>query len=346
MLFIEILRLIFVALGISISLAISNHVATSTLGHEVSLIIGVLLGYVLGGLFGRLISRSVGVMSRKLRDIPATEVLAAAVLATSGIVIAAVIGVPILIFVQPYIAYPAVLILAWVFAYIGIVVGATKAQQIVSSLGLARRLAPGTGPLPPSALLLDSSATMDRTFWTLARAHLLPGEVVIPRFVLDEINSLISAPDQTASRRARRALEMLDYLREDGIQIAIAEELVPEADSVEAKCLILADRLKARLITCSARIMDQASARGIRVVDLRRLTFEMLPDYQTGEWLNVDLVKAGAQPGQAVGYLPDGDMVVVNDASHLIGSREVNVEVISTKRTQQGLLVFARLVVN
>jgi len=79
------------------------------------------------------------------------------------------------------------------------------------------------------------------------------------------------------------------------------------------------------------------------VVDLHRLAAELTPDHPPGERLVIDLVKEGRQPRQAVGYLPEGDMVVVNDASHLVGRHAVEVVVSSARQTSQGLLVFAHL---
>jgi len=96
-------------------------------------------------------------------------------------------------------------------------------------------------------------------------------------------------------------------------------------------------------VTCSGAVKDMAKRRGIPVTDLRPLANDLTPDHPPGEQLVIDLVKEGNQPRQALGYLSDGDMVVVNDASHLIGREHVVVEVLSTRATTQGLLVFARL---
>ena len=88
---------------------------------------------------------------------------------------------------------------------------------------------------------------------------------------------------------------------------------------------------------------QRAEAQDIDVVDLRHLAAELSPDHPAGERLVVDLVKEGRQPRQAVGYLPEGDMVVVNDASHLVGHASIEVVVSSARQTSQGLLVFAQL---
>jgi len=343
MYFVEGLRLFLVALGIALGIDIGNRVATTNLGHDVSIIIGVLVGYVLGGVVGRLIERSVGKVTRRLKDISPAEVISSAVLSTAFIVVAAVAGLPILIFVKPEIAYPVVLILAWVFAYIGIRVGSAKAQQIIAVLGLPRSLAPGTEVLDQEALIVDSSAIMDRSFWVLARNNLLPGDVVVPNFVIEEVKSFLDVSDPVISKRARAGLEVLDLLRQDFGKLVIAEEVVPQADSVDEKVLILAQKLKGRIATCSNKIASQAGLKGLKVVDLRKLAGEIVPEHPVGECFEIELVKDGSQPGQAIGYLSDGDMVVVNDASHMIGKGSVMVEVIGSRRTSQGVLIFAKI---
>jgi uncharacterized protein YacL len=98
------------------------------------------------------------------------------------------------------------------------------------------------------------------------------------------------------------------------------------------------------LATCSADLAEKAESEGIDAVDLRRLMSELAPDHPPGERLVIDLVKSGRQARQAVGYLPEGDMVVVNDAAHLVGRDRVEVVVASARQTSQGSLVFAHLV--
>jgi uncharacterized protein YacL len=121
------------------------------------------------------------------------------------------------------------------------------------------------------------------------------------------------------------------------------EDEVPEHDDTGDRAIALAHRLHVRLATCSAEVAERAEAEDIDVVDLRRLAAELSPDHPPGERLVVDLVKEGRQPRQAVGYLPEGDMVVVNDAAHLVGRTEIEVVVSSARQTSQGLLVFAQL---
>jgi uncharacterized protein YacL len=185
---------------------------------------------------------------------------------------------------------------------------------------------------------------MDRAFLVLGRAGLLGTEILVPEPVADELRTLADAPDPVASRRARRGLEALEAIREAGITVTIVSGDVPAAAMTEEKVLAIADRLGARVVTSSAEVARQQAAIGIPIIDMRALLSDLAPDHVPGERLRVDLVRPGKQPRQAVGYLPDGDMVVVNDAAHLIGEDGVEIAVLSTRPTSQGLIVFGQVV--
>ncbi len=166
---------------------------------------------------------------------------------------------------------------------------------------------------------------------------------MIPQFVIDHVRTVAESPDLVLSRRARRGLESLEALRTMDIAVHIAKDEVPEVDDPTLKLLTLARRIGLRIGTCSTNVVELAGVWELPVVDLRAVASELSPDHLPGELLFVELVKEGRQPRQAVGYLSDGDMVVVNDASHLIGQGTVAVAVLQTRPTSQGLLVFARL---
>jgi uncharacterized protein YacL len=146
-----------------------------------------------------------------------------------------------------------------------------------------------------------------------------------------------------SARRARRGLEALDALRSLGVVVMLVPGDVPSAQGGDAKIAVMAGELGVRVATCSGSLAASLEELGMPVLDLRRLSGELAPDHVPGEVLRVDLVRPGRQPRQAVGYLPDGDMVVVNEAEQLLGQQQVAVEVLSTRQTSQGLLVFARI---
>jgi uncharacterized protein YacL len=214
---------------------------------------------------------------------------------------------------------------------------------MIRAAGMSRLLDPVSEPPPTGMLVVDSSAVMDRYLLVLGRAGLLEVGLVLPRFVIDEVRSLAESPDPVTSRRARRGLEAVETLRVAGVDVRIDVEEFPQIEDRGQKAIAVASRFGLRVATCSADVVAEAEKQGVPALDLRRLTAELTPDHPPGERLVVDLIRSGRQARQAVGYLPEGDMVVVNDAAHLVGRLNVPVVVASTRQTSQGLLVFAHL---
>ncbi len=338
MVFVEILRLIVVLAGALVGLAVGG--SGSTTGRAVGAVIGVLVGYVLGGIAGRLVVRGVRRANRSLMDIPALEILAGAFLAGLGFLVGVVLCLPLFFFVHGDFDYPIAAAVAWVFAAIGFRIGAMNGRRIAESARIMRKLDP-IQQAPEGSVLVDTSAVMDRAFLVLGTAGLLGREILVPEPVADELRTLTESPDHVSSRRARRGLEAIDAVRSAGITVSIVPGDFPDAAMTEEKVLQLASRLGVRLYTSSSEVAR--SHVEVPIVDLRMLVSDLAPDHVPGELLSVDLVRTGRQSGQAIGYLPDGDMVVVNEADHLVGQKAVEVVVLSTRPTNQGLLVFARV---
>lgn len=342
MVFVEGLRLLVVLAGVLIGEVLGADAHPTVDGRFVGATIGALAGYVAGGVAGRLLHRGFREATRSLGDIPAIELLAGALLGSLAALLGVVICVPLFVFVRSVIDFPLAAAVAWTAGTLGLRLGMAKGGQLAEALGLTRRLSGRPGPAPAGGLLLDTSAVMERALLSLARFGLLPHDIYVPEFVIDHVRTIASGPDPIAGRRARRGLEALDAIRLVGNTVSIVAGEVPVADETDSKMAVLAAEMGLRLATCSASLASSWEADGLAVLDLRRLSAELAPDHVPGELLRVDLVRAGRQPRQAIGYLPEGDMVVVNDAEELIGTTQVEVEVLSTRQTSQGLLVFAR----
>jgi len=340
--FIEVFRLILVLVGAVSGYEVGRQIDTSP-GPLIATVLGALIGYVLGGILGRLVERTQVRAVDRFSRVPPGEFFAGTLTGIAGLLLAVALCLPLLTFVRSDVVYPVAAAVAWVFAWVAFRVGAAKGRQVVAAAGLSRILAPPTEPPPGFALMVDTSAVMDRSLLVLGRAGLLVGGLVVPRFVVDQLQTMAAGPDPVSARRARRGLESVEVLREHGVIVHLAEQELPEVDDLNERLLEMARRLGLRLATCSNQLFDAARRRDLAVVDLRRIGENLSPDFAPGEQLIVDLVKEGNQTRQAVGYLPDGDMVVVNDAAHLIGREDVVVDVLSTRKTSQGLLVFAKL---
>lgn len=340
MFFVEIFRLIIVLVGALVGLAVGQGFHSAT-GRVIGAAIGVLVAYVAGGIAGRLIARGVREADRTLDDVPAPELLAGSFLGGLGFLVGVVVTLPLFIFFRRDYDYPIAAAVAWIVATLGWKLGRTNGRRLAEAARITRKMDP-LQEAPEGSVLVDTSAVMDRAFLVLGTAGLLGREVLVPEPVVDELRTLSESPDPVTSRRAHRGLEAMDAVRESGVRVSVVTGDVPQAALTEEKVLQIANRLGVRLFTSSAEVARQQE-NGVPVIDLRSLLAELAPDHIPGERLSVDLVRAGRQYGQAVGYLPDGDMVVVNDAAPLIGESGVEVVVLSTRPTAQGLLLFAKL---
>ena len=176
----------------------------------------------------------------------------------------------------------------------------------------------------------------------MSRAGLLPGRVWVPEFVLDEMQGLADAVDRTRRRRGRRGLDVIEAMRgSEGSQVYILEETVPEFEDVDAKLLALAMRAQATLLTTDHNLAKAAGARGIPILNPHSLAESLKPVAAAGDRLRLAITKTGSEPGQGVGYLDDGTMVVVEAGAELIGT-DVEVEVTSVTRTAVGRMLFGR----
>jgi uncharacterized protein YacL len=342
--FVEGFRLLFVLAGSLTGFEVGRHIGAGPNGASLTgLLLGAGITYVLGGVAGRFLDQGLQHAVLLFRNTPPGEVFAGMISATTGMLLGLVVGLPLDALLNTGPALIVTAAVAWVLASLGWRLGSVKGRQIVHAAGLSHILAPQPSAPDGPALLADSSAVMDRFLLVLGRAGLLPGGLVVPQFVIDHVKTVAEAPDLVLSRRARRGLESLEALRTLDVSVHISRDEIPEVDDPTLKLLTLARRIGLRIGTCSTNVVELAGVWELPVVDLRAVATELSPDHLPGEMLFVELVKEGRQPRQAVGYLSDGDMVVVNDASHLIGRGMVAVAVLQTRPTSQGVLVFARL---
>lgn len=342
--FVEIFRLGIVVIGALIGYAVGDHGVANANSGLYGLVVGAAVAYVLGGVIGRLADRGLQQTVWLLRRTPAGEVFSAALIATTGIVIGVVISAPLILLDRSSLTIAISATVTWTVGSLGWRIGAVKGRQIIQAAGLTRILLPeDLGPEERHALLVDSSALMDRYVLALGQVGLLPGGVVVPQFVLDHLQTLTTSADPVISRRARRGLESLPALRELGVDVIVTTQEVPEGLNELDRLMAVARRTGLRIGTCSTEVVDTAEQWQLDAIDLSQINRVLGPEHVTGEHLAVELVRSGRQARQAVGYLDSGDMVVVNDALHLVGTGPVDLIVLSTRPTSQGLMVFAQL---
>jgi uncharacterized protein YacL len=192
-------------------------------------------------------------------------------------------------------------------------------------------------------VVVDTSGLIDGRIARVFESGFLTAALVIPRFVLTELQSVADSPDPHKQARGRRGLEVLGELRKvKNIDLRIHESDVVKRDEIDAKLVFLAHSMRAKLLTTDYNLAKMAEFHGVQWLNIHSLARALRPELVLGESLEVELMKPGKEDGQAVGYLEDGSMVVVTAGRERIGHR-VHVEITSVLPTAGGKMIFARL---
>ncbi len=192
-------------------------------------------------------------------------------------------------------------------------------------------------------VVVDTSVLIDGRIARLCETGFMSAALIIPRFVLDELQTVADSSDPHRQARGRRGLEILGELRKiKNIDIRITESEVAKSQHVDAKLVFLAQSMRAKLLTTDYNLAKLAEFHGVPWLNLNQLAKALRPELLLGETLEVDLVKPGKEETQAVGFLEDGSMVVVNAARGYIGKR-VSAEIMSVLPSAGGKMVFARM---
>ncbi len=341
--FVEGVRLLIAVLGTATGFWVARRLGTEAQG--VGGMLGCLLGYVTGGVLGRLLDRALGAVERRVDRRSPARLLAGTLGAIAGSTLGLVLVVPFALLLEVRIAVALVALAAWILAWAGYRIVARQSEAVLEMLGLSTRpLVRAQAFDARDGMLVDTSVIMDGQLLPLARAGVITGDVMLARFVLDELQGFADSPDDVKRRRARRGLEILDALRAEGnLRLFMLDDEVPEHRDVDAKLIALARRLQLRLLTNDGPLSRNAELQGVPTCNLRRLAQELTPSIGPGDFVRVALTREGKEVGQGVGHLDDGSMVVVNGGGELVGGPEVMLQVTSVVPTSAGRLLFARL---
>ncbi len=191
-------------------------------------------------------------------------------------------------------------------------------------------------------VVVDTSGLIDGRIARICSSGFLPGALVIPRFILRELQAVADSDDPQKQARGRRGLEMLGELRKiPGLELRIHESEAKSGE-IEAKLVFIAQSMRAKLLTTDYNLAKMAEFHGVPWLNPNVLAKALEPSLVLGETIEVEIIKPGKEPSQGVGYLPEGSMVVVNGGGAHQGSR-VTAEIISVLPSAGGKIVFARL---
>jgi len=227
-----------------------------------------------------------------------------------------------------------------IFCYLGFVIGLRGKDEFNIIIPYVRLRQEKEYQKP---VLLDTSVIIDGRITDIYKTGFLEAKLIIPRFVLKELQQIADSTEPVKRQRGKRGLEILHNFQEElKAQIVIHEEDFPEISEVDAKLVKLARILDAEILTVDFNLNRIASLENIKVLNINELANALKPVLFPGENLQLKLIKPGKEYNQAVGYLDDGTMVVVEDAIKFIG-HEVKVVVTSVLQNPAGRMIFTKL---
>lgn len=319
-------------------------------------IIGILIGYFISSFIlkqGLVIARR---LERVLTHIPNQELIAGTIGLLFGLIIANLIGaafnqVPI---IGPYIS----IILSAIFGYSGVRLMARKGPEIYfnylkqwkhseagtkKSRGFNMFGSHKSSDSNLTAKLLDTSVIIDGRIKELCATGFIDGPLVVPVFVLNELQIISDSADAMKRNRGRRGLDILKEMQDAKlVSIEIVEDDYDDLHEVDSKLMRLALEKQWKLMTNDFNLNKVARVQGIKVLNLNELANVLKPALIAGEWIRVQVMKEGKEVQQGVAYLDDGTMIVVEDGRPYVG-QEVEVMVTSILQTSAGRMIFARV---
>jgi len=328
--------------GAFLGVYLATHLGGSPYQYAaVFMLVGALVGLVLTPY---VTVRPIVGLRRRIRQVPAQQLLSATVGLIAGLIVAALFSFPLSLLPQPF-SQILPFLTAVFFGYLGILVMGIRRDDI---FGAIRGQFPvwGEGSWSKSGgrspVLLDTSVIIDGRIADISQTGFIDGEMLVPRFVLNELQHIADSSDTLRRNRGRRGLEMLHRLQNESLTpVHITDMDVEGVREVDDRLVMLAKRLRCPIITNDYNLNRVAELQGVRVLNINELANAVKALFLPGETLTVKIVQEGREAGQGVGYLDDGTMVVVEDGKRYVG-QELEVVVTKVLQTAAGRMLFAR----
>jgi len=321
-----------------------NHFDSSSYAYTVFGIIVFLafaVGWMVGGLAGKGLARGFKRVERAAQARSAGELTIGAIGLLVGLLVSALLYLPVhaLPYIGNWVLLPMVLVLSYLFAF----TAAKKHRGILRLVGV-HSLGDGDPDLENGSnvsTLVDTSAIIDGRIADIVRTGFLGGELVVPEFVLKELQQVADSADPLKRARGRRGLQVVQDLRTD-VQVATPDVDFPQVSDVDAKLLKLAKERNMPILTTDFNLNRLAQIQDVQVLNVNDLANALKPAVLPGERLDVLLIKEGKESNQGVGYLDDGTMVVVERARERIGET-LPVQVTSVLQQPSGKIIFTKI---
>jgi uncharacterized protein YacL len=311
-------------------------------GSGLGVLLGSAIGYVLGGVVGRLTGRSLLEAEEVLASRSAEQVLAGMLGAVLGVFLAVGLTWPLLLVGTLIVTLPIFVFICVTMGTFGYRIGLHRRRGLIALVGPSAGLKPPRTPASSLSQLLDTSVLIDGRIVDVVRAGFLHGIFLVTQPVLAELQGLADAGDDVRRSKGRHGLEVLESLRREvGADLEVIRDEAVEVPEVDGKLVRIALDREAALLTLDTNLARVAALAGCRVMNLHSLAVSLRPPVRAGDRATVLLTRPGKEAGQAVGYLDDGTMVVVERSRDRVG-QELPVTITSVLTTANGRMIFAR----
>jgi len=342
-------------LGYLIYVILSNTVIEEKITYLiVSLICGAIIGFFVSPLVSKSLSKFMKIVEVKIKGLSSTEIWAGIIGVTIGLIIANLLFIPLssIPVIGPYLG----IFLNISLGYLGLFISIKKREEIITFFSTISPKQPADNKekvlikdktikrqskLKSNGKILDTSVIIDGRILDICKSGFMEGPLILPNFVIEELQYIADSTDDIKRKRGRRGLDILNDIRKfNSIQVKIVDTDF-EDQEVDAKLIKLAKHMGLRILTNDFNLNKVAELHGVMVLNINDLANALKPVVLPGEEMVVHILKDGKENGQGIAYLDDGTMIVVEGARKNIGNT-MTVLVTSILQTSAGRMIFAK----
>jgi uncharacterized protein YacL len=299
---------------------------------------------ILGLVSGILIALLALIFEKRVKQAPIRVVIGGAIGLIAGLAVANLLTSPLVFnFLDNRNLELAVYIFTnCLIGYLGLSIGMKKGEELAIFGGGVRNESAGRQRQHSDIKILDTSVIIDGRIADICDTGFIRGTIMIPQFVLGELQHIADSPDPLRKTKGRRGLDALHKIQNhDDVEVVITDKDFPKIKEVDARLVALARDVGGRLLTNDANLIKVAELQGVLVLSINQLARALKPLVLPGETMTIPIVKEGKEQGQGVGYLEDGTMVVVDNGRKRVG-KATTIVITSVIDTTGGRMVFAR----
>ena len=299
---------------------------------------------VLGLLSGIFIAALAIILEENVKKTPLRIVAGGSVGLIIGLTVANLVTYPLInrVFESSHLNLIGYLIFNCVLGYVGLSVGMRKGDEFQSGHYWSDGVKVSSINSDGNAKIIDTSVIIDGRIADICDAGFIEGVLIIPNFVLQELQHIADSSDSIKRTRGKRGLDILQKIQNQSVnKVEIVENDYPDIKEVDSKLVALAKDLSAKVVTNDSNLYKVAELQGVAVLNINHLASALKPVVLPGEVMHINILKEGKEDGQGIAYLDDGTMIVVDHARRCIG-QDMDVLVTSVLQTTGGRMIFAK----